>query len=221
MSWQLGKILPQGRHGLDRNIVANRPDRPFNVVVTQGKPMNVWKSGAAAAAVLCVLSIWAERPLAAGKPAPQARAPELQSVIACRALTDRDARLNCFDAATAKLDEAESTGQVVVVNREQARQVRRDVFGLQLPSLDVFGRKGAPGPGDDVEQLSSAVKTAFQNPDGRWVLELDTGAVWRQVDDSIVATPRPGSKVEIRRASLGSFFIRVDGHAGFRAHRDR
>ncbi len=184
--------------------------------------MNVWKNGAAAAAVLSLLAIWAERPLAAGKPAPQVRAPELQAVIACRALTDRDARLNCFDAATAKLDEAESTGQVVVVNREQARAVRRDVFGLQLPSLDIFGRKGAAATGEDVDQLASTVKAASENPDGRWVLELETGAVWRQVDDSPMATPpHVGSKVEIRRAGLGSFFTRIDGHPAFRAHRDR
>ena len=184
--------------------------------------MSGWKSGAAILTAFVMLSMWADQPLAAGKPTAPARAPELQAVIACRALTDRDARLNCFDAAAAKLDEAESTGQVVVVNREQAREVRRDVFGLQLPSLDIFGRKGMAAAGEDVDKLSSTVKTASLNPDGRWVLELETGAVWRQVDDSPMATPpHPGSKIEIRRAALGSFFIRVDGHPGFRAHRDR
>ena len=184
--------------------------------------MNVWKSGAVVLAALLMPALWAEHSLAAGKPAPPARAPELQAVMACRALTDRDARLNCFDAAATKLDEAESTGQVVVVNREQAREVRRDVFGLQLPSLDIFGRKGVAATGEDVDQLRSTLKTASQNPDGRWVIELDTGAVWRQVDDSIVpASLHPGAKVEIRRAALGSFFVRIDGQPGFRAHRDR
>lgn len=183
--------------------------------------MNERKIGAAALAGLSVLAICAGRPWAAGKPAPAGRAPELQAVMACRALTDRDARLNCYDAATAKLDEAESTGQVVVVNREQAREVRRDVFGLQLPSLDIFGRKGVAATGEDVDKLESTVQSATQNAEGRWVLVLDNGATWRQVDDSIVATPHAGSKVEIRRASLGSFFIRVDGHPGFRGHRDR
>ncbi len=184
--------------------------------------MSGWKSGAAVLAALVMPAIWADQPLAAGRPAPAVRAPELQAVVACRRLTDRDARLNCFDAAAAKLDEAESTGQVVVVNREQAREVRRDVFGLQLPSLDIFGRKGVAATGEDVDQLSSTVKTASQNPDGRWVIELDTGAVWRQVDDSTAPTSlRPGAKVEIRRAALGSFFIRINGQPGFRAHRDR
>jgi hypothetical protein len=146
----------------------------------------------------------------------------LQAVIACRALTDRDARLACFDAASAKLDEAESAGQVVVVNREQAREVRRDVFGLTLPSLDIFGRKGIAATGEDVDRLVTTVKTAHLDADGRWVLELDTGAVWRQVDDSPMATPpHPGSKAEVRRAALQSFFIWIDGHPAFRAHRDR
>jgi hypothetical protein len=179
-----------------------------------------WRSGAAAVAAVFVLTTWAEPAPAATKPA--ARAPELQAVIACRSLTDRDARLACFDAAAAKLDEAESSGQVVVVNKEQAREVRRDVFGLQLPSLDIFGRRGAAAVGEDVDKLESTIKTASLGGDGRWVLELDTGAVWRQVDDSSMATPpHAGSKVEIRRAAMGSFFIRIDGHPGFRAHRDR
>ena len=185
--------------------------------------MSVWRSGAAPLAGLFVLTAWAIQAPAAPKPAtPAARAPELQAVVACRALTDRDARLACFDAAAAKLDEAESTGQVVVVNREQAREVRRDVFGLQLPSLDIFGRKSAGGPSEDIDKLESTIKTARLDGDGRWVLELDNGAVWRQVDDSPIATPpHAGSKVEVRRAAMASFFIRIDGHPAFRAHRDR
>ena len=186
--------------------------------------MVVSRSGAATFAALIVLTTWADAaPAESSKAAgAAARARELQAVIACRAIPDRDARLACFDAASAKLDEAESTGQVVVVNKEQARQVRRDVFGLQLPSLDIFGRKGIAATGEDVDKLESTIKTVSLDGSGRWVLELDTGAVWTQVDDSPMATPpRVGDKVEIRRAALGSFFIRINGHPAFRAHRDR
>ncbi len=165
---------------------------------------------------------WSAEAIAASDKAPAPRAPELQAIVDCRAMTDRDARLNCYDAAAAKFDQAVTTGQVVVVNREQARQVRRDVFGLQLPSLDIFGRKGVAATGEDVDQLRAKVKSASQRPDGRWVVELDTGAVWRQVDDSNVGErPQPGAEVEIRRASLGSFFLRIAGRPGFRAHRDQ
>ena len=162
--------------------------------------------------------------LAADK-APPARAPELQAVVDCRHVSDRDARLNCYDAAAAKLDQAEATGQVVVVNREQVRTVRKDVFGLQLPSLDIFSsitRKAPGGAGEDIDRITATVKTASRGGDGRWNLELDTGAVWRQTDDNDIARdPRPGSKVEIRKGTLGSFFLKVDGQPAFKAHRDR
>jgi hypothetical protein len=154
-----------------------------------------------------------------------ARAPELQAVVDCRVITDRDARLNCYDAAAAKLDQAEAAGQVVVVNRDQVRKVRKDVFGLELPSLDIFGsitRKTPGAAGEDLDRIGAVVKTAWRGGDGRWNFELDTGAVWRQVDDSPFANdPHPGSKVEIRKGALGAFFMKVDGQPGFKARRDR
>ncbi len=164
--------------------------------------------------------------VAANAPAPPAaRAPELQAVVDCRAITDRDARLTCYDAAADKLDRAEASGQVVVVDKEQVRKVRKDVFGLQLPSLDIFsavGRKGAAGAVEDVSRLQAVVKTAWRIEQGRWALELDTGAVWRQTDDfQLALDPHPGSKVDIRKGALGSYFMKVDGQPAFKAHRDR
>jgi hypothetical protein len=171
--------------------------------------------------------------LAAGKPVDKPsvarRAAVLQAIVDCRKMTDSDARLACYDAAAAKLDEAESTGQVVVVDREQARQVRRDIFGLQLPSLDIFnlggGGKGAAATvakGEEVDKLLATVKEARQLGDGKWTIELDTGAVWRQIENSDIALDiRPGQTVEIRKGAIGSFVMKVGGQPGFKAHRDR
>ena len=161
---------------------------------------------------------------AAGKISAQKRAQVLQAVVDCRPMTDAAARLACYDAAAARLDEAEASGQVVIVDKEQARQVRREVFGLQLPSLDIFGR-AAKTPGaapEEVDRIVETVKSASRQADGRWVLELETGAVWRQIDASELANdPHPGSKVDIRNAALGSFFMKVDGQPAIRVHRDR
>ncbi|MEI9964875.1 MAG: hypothetical protein WDM92_09305 [Caulobacteraceae bacterium] len=188
-------------------------------------PRYVSASKAARAAVL-LAALAAAWPAAAAKVSEQKRAAVLQAVVDCRALTDRDKRLDCFDAAAAKLDEAEAAGQVVVVDRDQARQVRREVFGLALPSLDIF-EGAARGPAsaanqDDIDRVTDTVKRAWMTGDGKWVVELDGGAVWRQIDSEVLGRdPRPGSKVEIRRASLGSFFLKIDGQPGVKAHRDR
>jgi hypothetical protein len=165
---------------------------------------------------------------AAGKVSQAKRAAVLQAIVDCRALTDTAARLACYDAASAKLDEAEASGQVVVVDREQAKQVRKEVFGLQLPSLDIFNLGGggkaasAIAKGDDVDRLVATVKQAWRQSDGKWIVELDTGAVWRQLEDADIARdPHPGSKAEIKKASLGSFMLKLDGQPAFKAHRDR
>lgn len=189
--------------------------------------MRAYRSAATLGAALALAGICAGEVFAAGVVAPKTRAPELQAIVDCRALADRDARLNCYDAAAAKLDQAEAAGQVVVVNREQVRKVRKDVFGLQLPSLDIFnavvgkGKAGA-AEAEDSNRLQSVVKTAWRGGDGRWSLELETGAVWRQTDDFQLANdPHPGSKADIRQGALGSFFMKIDGQPAFKAHRDR
>src|SRR6185437_5151494 len=107
------------------------------------------------------------------------RAAVLQGLIDCRALSDSTARLACYDAAVAKLDEAAAKGDVVVLDREQTRQARREAFGFTLPSLNVFNR------GEPMEKLDRAtytVESAWKSADGRWAVETDTGAVWRQID---------------------------------------
>ena len=53
------------------------------------------------------------------------RAAELQKLIDCRKIADNTQRLACFDAAAASFDQAEAKGDIVVVDREQARKVRR------------------------------------------------------------------------------------------------
>ncbi len=165
---------------------------------------------------------------AAGKggkgPTKAQRAEVLQSIVDCRPLTDEQARLKCYDAAAARLDEAEAAGQVVVIDKVKAREVRREIFGLTLPSLDIFAASGgkADVKGEDDDKLVSAVKSAAHLGDGRWQFELETGAVWRTLEPvELPGTPRPGSKVEVRKASLGSFMMKVEGQPGFKVHRDR
>jgi hypothetical protein len=61
----------------------------------------------------------------------------------CRSLAESSARLACFDAAAARLLSAEQSGEVVVVDRTQARAARRQAFGFSMPSLDIF-KRGEP-----------------------------------------------------------------------------
>jgi hypothetical protein len=160
------------------------------------------------------------------KVSKELRSAVLQGIVDCRAMTDADARLKCYDAAAARLDAAEASGQVVVVDREQLRQARKEAFGLTLPSLDALargsGKLAKAAMGEDADRITASVKQVSRRDDGRWVIVLETGAVWRQVDDeSVEHPPHPQSTAEIRKAALGSYFMKLDGQRSIRVMRDR
>lgn len=149
---------------------------------------------------------------------PQGRAAVLQSVVDCRKLTDDAARLACYDAAIGKLDEAEKTGEVVVVDKAQVREARKAAFGFnfQMPSFMTAGEKP-----EELERISAVVASARQDASGKWIIKLEDGAVWRQIDTAVLSKdPKKGSKVEIRTAMLGSYFMKVDNNMQMRVHRD-
>lgn len=168
-----------------------------------------------AAGVFMTLAMAGTGALAQG--APQDRPAALQRLLACRGLAEGPARLACFDAAAAAFDQAESKGDVVVVDREQASRVKRQAFGLSLPSLSLFDRGEAAKP---MEEIAAKVKSAYRGGEGRWVVELEDGATWVQTDqENLGRPPRPGSEVRIRRAALGGFMMNLDGQRAVRARR--
>jgi hypothetical protein len=155
----------------------------------------------------------------AASPKPPGRAELVKELSACRAITDSTQRLACFDRTAAALDEAQSKGEVVVVDRKQVQEVKREAFGFNLSTLSVFNKSGGKEPEDD--SMTAVAKSAFQNATGKWVVTLDSGAVWRQIDDdSLSREPHSGSQIHIRKAMMGSYMMNVDNQPGIRVHRD-
>ncbi len=154
---------------------------------------------------------------AIGAEAPT-RAPAMQSVLECRAITDAPRRLTCFDAAVDAMARAEQAGDLVTIDRAQRKAVRRQAFGLTLPSLAMFDRGDKP---EEANRIAVTLASVSHTAAGRWVIVLDDGAVWRQIDDEVLEPPpRPGQKAEIRRAALGSYMMRIEGQSSIRVHRD-
>jgi hypothetical protein len=161
---------------------------------------------------------WAA-PAAAAEPAPTAGQVEvLKGLTACRAITDGPARLDCYDKAAAAIDQAQASGDVVVIDRAQARAARRQVFGFNLSALSILDRTAAR---DEINTLNSTAAEAYRNGTGKWVIVLDDGAHWRQIDDADLShAPHAGSVIRIRHASLGSFVMNIDGQPYIHVHRD-
>ena len=179
-------------------------------LIPRARPFGLALAGAAFAVL----------PLAQAQAAPPqpSRAAVLQGLLDCRTKTDDAQRLACYDAAASAMDQAETKGDIVVVDRAQAREVRRQAFGFQMPSLTIFERGEKPERIDEVTGVIAKVSTSAA---GKWVLRLEDGAVWRQIDgDPPNRDPKPGMPVKIKSATMGSYLLSVDGQRSFRAHRD-
>jgi hypothetical protein len=152
----------------------------------------------------------------------QQQRPELfEALVRCRAVAEDGARLRCFDAAAAALEQAAARRDVVVVDRAQVRESRRRLFGLTIPRLPVFG--GGDDGREDEEEVSTiegVIASARQNDLGQWYIRLREGGLWVQTDHNLLALPpRAGGNVTINRGMMGSFMMRVGRQPGIRVRR--
>jgi hypothetical protein len=153
------------------------------------------------------------RPVAA-EPADAA----LKGLADCGSVTDPAGKAACYDAAYARLNQQVKSGEISIIRRKEAQEAQRGAFGLDLPSLSLFDRAaGSEGP---LASVSDELVRAYQDGGGRWMFELKSGATWRQIDNGTISPkPRAGAAVEIRKAALGSFFLKVGEARGVRAKR--
>jgi hypothetical protein len=157
--------------------------------------------------------------------APKPRAAALQALVECRKVADPAQRLTCYDAAAGGLEAAEAAGDVVIVDRAQVQEAQRAAFGFNF-RMPAFLTGGG---GDDAEAekrgvvLDTLETTAVEarQVNGKWYIVLADGAIWRQTDNEVInSPPRAGSKITIKRAALGSYFLSVGGQRSVRAKRD-
>jgi hypothetical protein len=151
----------------------------------------------------------------AGSPLPGA----VQRLLDCRTVAPDAARLACYDRAVNELGRLLAAGEIVVVDKERVATVKRQAFGFTLPSLTVFDRGDKPA---ELAEISAVASRAWRQGDGRWAVELEDGAVWAQTDDERMdRDPHAGSNVQIKKAAMSSYFMKVDGQRALRARRVR
>jgi hypothetical protein len=158
--------------------------------------------------------------LAAGaeaKPIPQSAPPAaVQSLLACRSITDSNQRLICYDKATQGFADAVGKREVVVIDKAKANEARRSLFGFSIPNFGAL----LGGGGDEISQIESTVAGVLENGDGGWTIKLADGSTWAQTDGTPVALPpRRGDKVVVKRGALGAYFVKLGSQPGFKAKR--
>ena len=143
----------------------------------------------------------------------------LNQVYACRDIADEAQRLACYDGAVGRLQEAQNSGGLVAVDRQQAQQMDRESFGFHLPSLSsIFGGGG----GDSTQSAASApqfervdnipmeIASVTHRRNAPSTFTMTNGQVWVQIDDEVARNVRQGGRVTIRRATLSSYLMSVE-----------
>ena len=155
---------------------------------------------------LALIACAAALPAAAKDKAPP-RPVQIEELYACRDIADSAARLACFDREVGELSAADT-----------AREARRGLFGFSFPKLGgIFG-----GDEDEVKEIETVLRSASVDRSGKYTLVMEDGAVWVQIDTTrLVRDPKPGQKVKIKAASMGSYFASIDGGRTIRMKRDR
>lgn len=156
-------------------------------------------------------------PAAAAKPVKTGTPVQIERLMACRAMADAAQRLACFDREVVGIQTAIGTKELVVIDKTRVKEARRDLFGFSVPS---FGGLFGGDAEDEIKQIDGVVTSVGRNPEGGLIIRLVDGSSWTQTDDSVIAiAPKKGTKVVVRRGTLGSFRMSVDGQPGVRVKR--
>jgi Protein of unknown function (DUF3121). len=162
---------------------------------------------------------WATGTAVLAQNSPQSASPDaVQQITACRSITEPMQRLACFDAAVGALDSARTGGDLVVVSRSEVQANQRSAFGFNINLVNPFARQGAPV--EEIEAIQSPVRRARQMASGRWLVSLEDGSTWMQIDDTSVNVSRPeDATATVRRAVLGSYLMTIGSSRAFRVRR--
>jgi len=170
------------------------------------------------AAPLVLLACAAAVPAAARDKDPPAQPAQIRELYACRDIAEPAARLACFDREVGELSTADQAREITFTDRETAKKARRGLFGFSFPKLGgIFG-----GDEDEIKEIETTIRSASIDRSGKYTLVMEDDAVWVQIDTTkLPRQPKPGQKVKIKVATMGSYFATIDGGRSIRLKRDR
>jgi len=142
----------------------------------------------------------------------------LAQLKACRSIEDEDDRLACYDAKVGAIVSASDAGDVRVVSREDVRLTRRQLFGTGAPELAILKSDGKDEVVTDL--LETTITSARQLSGNSWRFTTAENAVWEISNPPRRIAPiNPGDKVVFKKASLGYYFVRINGQMGVKGKR--
>jgi hypothetical protein len=158
-------------------------------------------------------------PATAKDKAPLPRPAQIQELYGCRDIADAAARLACFDREVGELQAADASREISFADKATVKKTRRGLFGFDLPDFGLFGSDDEE---DQVKRVETTVVSASNTSDGGYRIAMADGSVWVQIDNKpMPLAPRPGQKIEIKTAALGTYFLSLEGRPSIRVRRER
>ena len=156
------------------------------------------------------------------------------SVAACTSEKDSLARLVCFDREVAKYTQpaarvaptpsapalAAPAAPAVAATPPPSASPKHDDFGSN-PIVERKRDEGKPVEDRAPTEMRAVVSKLSTKPYGEYVLTLDNGQVWEQLEHSETFLIKAGDGIVIKKAKLGSFLLTVDSGATTRVRRTR
>jgi len=98
------------------------------------------------------------------------------------------------------------------------RSTRRQLFGFSVPDVGIL--KGDENDSEATETLTTTITSVRYRPRRRAEFTTAEGARWEIFKvPTRLADIEPGDEVELKKASLGTFFIRINGQMGVKGKR--
>ena len=142
-----------------------------------------------------------------------------QQAPRCSDLYDDAQRLACYDAAFGKparpgtapaAPPAAPAASSSSVNRSAPATAPTAPAVVPVPPAQAAA-SAAPAAAALPKNISASIKEVARRPDGRFVVTLDNGLVWSQLERDTVAEVTVGDAVTIRGGALGSYILTTRG----------
>lgn len=133
---------------------------------------------------------------------------DVSRLLSCKNIADATERLACYDRDAAIVEDAQDKGEIVVIDKDKAEEIKKERFGFRMPSLPNFG--GDDEPDEDTQVF--IIKEYKVKANGRYTFYLANGQVWQHISGTVNRAPKGANQtLSIRNAAMGSFLAQING----------